>query len=63
MIIMKNFDTDSHIKVPTKYFEINLFERPMYHFIAKNLLLLTLHSWVGNLYIKSAQSVDKQKKC
>ena len=32
---MKNVDTDNRIKISTKYFEINQFERPMYHFIAK----------------------------
>ena len=34
----------------------------MYHFIAKNLLLLAQHSWVGNLYIKFAEIADMQKK-
>ena len=33
---MKNVDTDSHIKISTKYFKINQFERQMYHFIAKS---------------------------
>ena len=60
-MIIKNFDIDSHIKMSTKFFEINQFERPMYYFIAKNLLLLAQHSWVGNLYIKFAEIADVQK--
>ena len=62
LMIIKNFDIDSHIKMSTKYFEINQFKRPMYYFIAKNLLLLAQHSWVGNLYIKFAEIADVQKK-
>ena len=58
---MKNFDTDSHIKIPTNYFEISQFERPMDHFDDKNLLYLIQHFWVGKLHIKSTKIADKQK--
>ena len=58
---IKNFDTDSHIKISIKYFEINQFERPMYYFIAKDLLLLAQHSWVGNLNINLTEIADVQK--
>ena len=60
---MKNVNTDSHIKTPTKYFEINQFNRQKYHFIAKRLLLLALHSWAGTLCIKFAEIADIQRKC
>ena len=60
---MKNVYTDSHIKISTKYFEINQFNRQKYHFIAKSLLLLPLHSWAGNLCIKIAEIADIQRKC
>ena len=60
---MKSVNTDSHIKNSTKYFEINQFNRQKYHFIAKSLLLLALHSWAGNLCIKFAEIADKQRKC
>ena len=57
---MKNVNTDSHINISTKYFEFN---RQKYQFIAKNLLLLALHSWAGNLCIKFAEMADIQRKC
>ena len=53
--------TDSHTKMSIKYFEINQFERPMYYFIAKDLLLLAQHSWVGNLNINLPEIADVQK--
>ena len=60
---MKNVNTDSHIKISTKYFEINQFNRQKYHFIAKSLLLLAMHSQAGNLCIKFAEMADIQRKC
>ena len=60
---MKNVNTDSHIKISTKYFEINQFNHQKYHFIAKSLLLLAMHSWAGNLCIKFAEMADIQRKC
>ena len=59
---MKNVDTDSHIKIPANYFEINQFEHPMYYFDAKNLLLFIQHFRIRKLNINSAEIADKQKK-
>ena len=59
----ENVNIDSHIKISTKCFEINQFNRQKYHFIAKSLLLLALHSWAWNLYIKFAEITDIQRKC
>ena len=44
---MKNVNTDSHIKIFTKYFKINQFNCQSYHFITESLLLVFWPCIVG----------------